>query len=330
MKRLIGTIIALFAFLAIAFVSEVNKQNAARKTPTVGILQTMSHPALDQIHRGIIQGLKDEGYIEGKNLKIDFQNAQGDQSNLKSMSDRFSQENATVTIGIATPAVQSLANTSGNIPVVMGAVSDPLGAHLVKSLTHPGGKITGVQDRQPIASQLALMQEILPKAKNIGVIYTSSDDSSASEYREFRRLAEAKGLKVIPYTITSTNDIEQVAQTMVGKVQAVYVPTDNTVASGIATLLKATNSAKIPVFPAADTMVKSGGLATRCVSQFDMGILTGKMAGQILHGKKPATLPVKRVTHYETVINEKAARELNITIPNSVIQATQKKGRIIK
>ncbi|MDK6779529.1 ABC transporter substrate binding protein, partial [Escherichia coli] len=87
-----------------------------------------------------------------------------------------------------------------------GAVSDPLGAHLVKSLAHPGGKITGVQDRQPIASQLALMQEILPKAKNIGVIYTSSDDSSASEYREFRRLAEAKGLKVIPYTITSTND----------------------------------------------------------------------------------------------------------------------------
>ncbi|CPR87345.1 ABC-type uncharacterized transport system%2C periplasmic component [Chlamydia trachomatis] len=117
---------------------------------------------------------------------------------------------------------------------------------------------------------------------------------------------------------------------MVGKVQAVYVPTDNTVASGIATLLKATNSAKIPVFPAADTMVKSGGLATRCVSQFDMGILTGQMAGQILHGKNPAALPVRRVTHYETVINEKAAHELNITIPNSVIQAAQKKGRIIK
>ena len=124
MKRLIGTIIALFAFLIAAFVVEKNKQNAEQSQQVVGILQTMSHPALDQIHQGIIQGLKDEGYSENKNIKIDFQNAQGDQSNLKSMSDRFNQKNAAVTIGIATPAVQSLANESGNTPVIMGAVSD--------------------------------------------------------------------------------------------------------------------------------------------------------------------------------------------------------------
>ena len=254
---------------------------------------------MDQIHRGIIKGLEDEGYREGKNIQIGFQNAQGDQSNLKSMSDRFNQRNAAVTIGIATPAVQSLANESGDTPVIMGAVSDPLGTHLVKSLNHPGGKVTGVQDRQPIPAQLKLLRTILPKAKRIGVVYTSSDDSSASEYREFRKLAEKEGLTVRPYTITSTNDIEQVAQTMAGKVQAVYVPTDNTVASGIATLLKATNEAKIPVFPAADTMVKSGGLATRCVSQFDMGVLTGHMAGQILKGKNPADTPVRKVTSYE-------------------------------
>lgn len=231
MKRLIGTIIALFAFLVAAFVIEVNKQTTAQKEKVVGILQTMSHPALDQIHRGIIKGLEDEGYREGKNIQIGFQNAQGDQSNLKSMSDRFNQRNAAVTIGIATPAVQSLANESGDTPVIMGAVSDPLGTHLVKSLNHPGGKVTGVQDRQPIPAQLKLLRTILPKAKRIGVVYTSSDDSSASEYREFRKLAEKEGLIVRPYTITSTNDIEQVAQTMAGKVQAVYVPTDNTVAS---------------------------------------------------------------------------------------------------
>lgn len=330
MKRLIGTIIALFAFLVAAFVIEVNKQTTAQKEKVVGILQTMSHPALDQIHRGIIKGLEDEGYREGKNIQIGFQNAQGDQSNLKSMSDRFNQRNAAVTIGIATPAVQSLANESGDTPVIMGAVSDPLGTHLVKSLNHPGGKVTGVQDRQPIPAQLKLLRTILPKAKRIGVVYTSSDDSSASEYREFRKLAEKEGLTVRPYTITSTNDIEQVAQTMAGKVQAVYVPTDNTVASGIATLLKVTNEAKIPVFPAADTMVKSGGLATRCVSQFDMGVLTGHMAGQILKGKNPADTPVRKVTSYETMINQKAANELNIHIPDSVIKAAQKKGRIIK
>lgn len=330
MKRLIGTIIAIFAFLIVAFVMELKPENSKQSMPTVGILQTMSHPALDQIHKGIIQGLKDEGYTNGKNLKIDFQNAQGDQSNLKSMSDQFQNKNAAAVIGIATPAVQSLANESGNTPVIMGAVSDPVGTKLVKSLKHPAGKVTGVQDQQPINAQFNLIKTIMPKIKTIGVIYTSSDDSSAAEYREFKNLTEKDGLKVRAYTITSTNDIEQVAQTMAGKVEAVYVPTDNTVASGISTLLKATNAAKIPVFPAADTMIKPGGLATRSVSQFDMGVLTGKMTGQILKGKKPENTPVQRVKKYETIVNQKAAHELNIQIPDSVIQAAQKKGRIIK
>ena len=330
MKRLIATIAAIFAFLIVAFVSEINKKNQEAATPTVGILQTMSHPALDQIHDGIVQGLKDEGYINGKNLHIIFQNAQNDQSNLKSMSDQFQNKNAQAVIGIATPAVQSLANESGTTPVIMGAVSDPVGTGLVKSLKHPGGKITGVKDQQPISAQLNLIQEIMPKLKTIGLLYTSSDDSSTGEAREFKKLAQKQGLTVKSYTITSTNDIEQVAQTMAGKVQAVYVPTDNTVASAMATLLKATNNVKIPVFPAADTMVKSGGLATRAVSQFDMGVLTGKMTAQVLKGKKPEDMPIQTVHKYETVVNLKAAKELGINIPNSVLQAAKKKGSIIK
>lgn len=330
MKRLIATIIAIFAFLTADFFFENNKQQAQKKAPTIGILQTMSHPALDQIHHGIIRGLKEESYFNGKNIHIDFQNAQGDQSNLKSMSDHFQNENAKVVIGIATPAVQSLANEHGNTPVIMGAVSDPVGTGLVKSLQHPGGKVTGVQDRQPIQAQLALIKKIMPHIKQIGAMYTSSDDSSVFEYQEFKKLAEKEGITVKSYSITSTNDIEQVAQTMVGKVQAVFVPTDNNVASGIATLLKATNQAKIPVFPAADTMVTPGGLATRCESQFDMGVLTGKVAAEILKGKKPASTPVKRLTTYETVINLKTAKKLHIKIPNSVIKAAKKKGKIIK
>ena len=330
MKKLIGTIIALFAFLVVAFVSDTQQNAKNQKIPTVGILQTMSHPALDQIHKGIIQGLKDEGYVNGKNIKIDFQNAQGDQSNLKSMSDRFQNEHAAAVVGIATPAVQSLANESGNTPVIMGAVSDPRGTKLVKTLEHPGGKVTGVRDQQPVAAQFDLIKTVMPKVKTIGVIYTSSDDSSAAEYREFRKIAEKNGITIRPYTVTTTNDIEQVAQTMAGKVQAVYVPTDNTVASGMATLVKATNAAKIPVFPAADTMVNAGGIATRSVSQFDMGVLTGKMTAEVLKGKKPADMPVRKITKYETIINQKEADLLNIQIPNELIKAAEKKGRIIK
>lgn len=330
MKKLIATIVALFAFLIAAFFIENKQENNLTAKPTVGILQTVSHPSLDEIHRGIIAGLKQSGYINNKNIKIEFENAQGDQSNLKSMSDKFLQHNAKVTIGIATPAVQSLANEPGNTPVIMGAVSDPISTGLVKSLQKPGGKVTGVKDREPIKQQLELIKTFIPNIKNIGVVYTSSDDSSTSEFKEFKQLAQKDGINVRAYTITSTNDIEQVAQTMSGKVQAVYVPTDNTVASGFSSLIKATNSAKIPVFPAVDSMVKSGGIATICVSQYDMGVLTGKMAAKVLKGENPATMPVETVTNYSTVINEKAAKELNIQIPRSLIKNAQKKGSIIK
>lgn len=330
MKKLIATIVALFAFLIAAFFVENKQENTTTNKPVVGILQTVSHPSLDEIHRGIIAGLKQSGYVNNKNIKIEFENAQGDQSNLKSMSDRFLQHNAKVTIGIATPAVQSLANEPGNTPVIMGAVSDPVGTGLVKSLQKPGGKVTGVKDREPIKQQLELIKTFIPNIKTIGVVYTSSDDSSTSEFKEFKQLAEKAGINVRAYTITSTNDIEQVAQTMAGKVQAVYVPTDNTVASGFSSLIKATNSAKIPVFPAVDSMVKSGGIATICVSQYDMGVLTGKMAAKVLKGENPATMPVETVKNFSTVINEKAAKELNIQIPKSIIKQAEKKGSIIK
>ncbi|MBP2058687.1 putative ABC transport system substrate-binding protein [Lactobacillus colini] len=330
MKKLIATIIALFTFLVIAFFVENKQKNDSLATPTVGILQTMSHPSLDEIHRGIISGLKQAGYSNNKNIKIEFENAQGDQSNLKSMSDRFLQHNAKVVIGIATPAVQSLANEPGKTPVIMGAVSDPTGTGLVKSLNQPGGKVTGVKDREPIKQQLSLIKTFMPNIKDIGVVYTSSDDSSTSEFKEFKSLAQKDGINVHAYTITSTNDIEQVAQTMAGRVQAVYVPTDNTVASGFSSLVKATNSAKIPIFPAVDSMVKSGGIATVAVSQFDMGVLTGKMAAKILKGQDPATTPVETVNSFATVVNEKAAQKLNIHIPQSIINQAKKKGSIIK
>lgn len=244
------------------------------------------------------------------------------------MSDRFQNENANLTIGIATPAVQSLANEQNQTPIVMGAISDPLATGLVKSLAHPGGRVTGVQDKQPIKAQLELMKTIMPHLSKVGVIYTSSDDSSAAEAKDFKKLAQAEKIRVLTYTVTSTNDIEQVAQTMAQKVQAIYVPTDNTVASGFSALLKAANGTKIPIFPAADTMIKQGGLATRSVSQVEMGILTGKIAGQILKGRKPSDIPIQRITTYQTVINLQTAKQLNINIPNAILQAAHQKGRI--
>ncbi|PWG00061.1 tryptophan ABC transporter substrate-binding protein [Levilactobacillus bambusae] len=330
MKRLLSFIAALIAFLAFAFVRENHQQTTVAKVPTVGILQLMSHPALDSIHRGIIKGLADEGYHVGKNVKIDFQNAQNDQSNLKTMSTRFVNENVSAMIGIATPSAQALANATTKTPIILGAITDPKGAGLVKSNTHPGGNITGVSDQAPLAEQLDLIQKIMPNMKTLGIIYTSSDDSATAQYHKFKALCQQKHVNLKAYSIANTNDLNQVSQQMVSEVDAVYVPTDNTVASAMQTLVANANHAKVPVFPAVDSMVKAGGVATMSINQYDLGVETGKMTAKILAGKAtPADTPIHFVKHGELVVNPTQADKIGITIPNSLIKEAKAHGEVV-
>lgn len=331
MKRLYALIAIIVIFLGFAYVGEGGTGKPATVAkPTVGILQLMSHPALDAIHHGIIHGLKEEGYRPGKNIKIDFQNAQNDQSNLMTMSNRFVNEDADATIGIATPSAQALANATSKIPIVLGAVTDPQGAGLVKNNQRPGHNITGVSDQAPLKEQLGLIKQVMPKMKTLGIFYTSSDDSAAAQYKQFKTLCAQEHIRLKAYSISNTNDVDQVSQQMVQNVDAVYVPTDNTVASAMQTLIKNSNAAKIPVFPAVDTMVKSGGLATYSINQYKLGVLTGKMTAAILKGKKPANTPVKFIRHGDLILNMKEAKRLGITFPSSLVKEAQKKGEIIK
>lgn len=330
MKRLIAAISALVIFLGYAFLYE-SKQETKQEKPTVAILQLMTHPALDSIHHGIVDALKENGYVPGKTIRLDYQNAEGDQSSLKTMSDRFKNENSAVMIGIATPAAQSLANVAnGKTPVVMGAISDPIGAGLVKNIKHPGANITGVIHKEPVKQQVKLIKTIMPNVKVIGGLHTSSDDSSTAEFKEFKQLAEKEGIKVKDYTITSTNDIDQVSSTMASEVEAVYIPTDNTVASGFSTVVKNTDAKKIPVFPSVTTMIKQGGIATVSVSQYELGKMTGQMAAEILAGKKPGNMALRYVKLGQTYINLKHAEELGLDVPKTALNQAQKKGSIIK
>ncbi|AKP65150.1 ABC-type uncharacterized transport system, periplasmic component [Levilactobacillus koreensis JCM 16448] len=331
MKRMYSLIAILLIFLGFAYVKDTHQQSATKaKVPTVGILQLLSHPALDAIHKGIIHGLAEEGYHVGKNVKIDFQNAQNDQSNLKTMSARFVNENADAMIGIATPAAQALANASSNIPVVLGAITDPKGADLVKSNTHPGNNVTGVSDQAPLKSQLKLIQRIMPNMKTLGIIYTSSDDSATAQYHQFAALCKEEHVKLKAYTIASTNDLNQVAEQMVSQVDAIYVPTDNTVASAMQTLVSTANAKKVPVFPAVDTMVKAGGLATLSINQYKLGVETGKMTAAILKGKNPADTPIHFERQGEMTINLSQAKKLGITLPDSVVKEAKTHGEVFK
>ncbi|QEA31134.1 tryptophan ABC transporter substrate-binding protein [Secundilactobacillus malefermentans] len=333
MKRLYSLIAIILVFLGFAFVRQQPSQQSTRtqKTQTVGILQLMSQPALDTIHKGIMKGLADEGYKPGKNLKVDFQNAENDQSNMKTMSSRFVNENADAMIGIATPSAQALANASDKIPVVLGAITDPKGAGLVKNNKRPGGNVTGVSDQAPLKAQLDLIKQIMPKMKTLGIMYTSSDDSATAQYKQFKALCKKENVTLKAYSISNTNDVDQVSQQMLSNVDAVYVPTDNTIASAMQTLVANANSAKVPVFPAVDSMVKDGGLATLSINQYKLGVETGKMTAQILKGKlNPATTPIHFFRSGEMTINLKEAKKLGITLPKSVVEEAEKNGEVFK
>jgi putative ABC transport system substrate-binding protein len=286
--------------------------------PKVAILQFMKHPALDDINKGIHEGLSESGYHDGKNIKIMYENAQGDQSNLKTMASKFENANADVSVGIATPAAVSLANTITNKAVVFSASTTPIQSKLVKSYKHPGGNVTGVSDQAPLAAQLKMMRKFVPDLKNLGVIYTSSDDSASIQAKQMMDLAKKAGLQVKPYTISSSNDLNQTAKQMVAnnQVDAVFVPTDNTIAGAMPTLIDSTNAAKVPVFPTVDTMVAEGGLAAESINQKKLGVQTGKQVAQILAGKQPKDLPVGFIKKGDLVINKSQLARLGLVLPN--------------
>lgn len=321
MKKMIGFIICLVALLTVAFFTTKTETVTKEEKPMVGILQLTSHPALDLIYKGIVDELNDAGYIDGETMTLDFQNAQGDQSNLNSMSTRFVSRGADVMVGIATPSAQALANSSQDIPIVLGAVTDPEGSGLVKSNEAPGGNITGVSDLTPIKEQFSLIKEILPEAQTIGILYSSSEDNSIVQADQAIEIAEEMGLDTQVMTVSSTNDVAQVASTLAAQVDAIWVPTDNTIASAMNTLVSAADSNLIPVFPAVDTMVEEGGLATVGLDQYELGRLTGEMVVAILNGDAdPATTPIRYLDQGDIIINEEKAEQLGITIPTQVLE----------
>ena len=329
MKRMYTVIVLLLGFLGIAFFTE-NYGTIKQRVPKVGVLTLMHHPALDQIYKGFIDELAKEGYHNGKNIKIEYENANGDQSNLKTMANTLTNNNPTVLFGITTPASQALANSTNKTPIILGAVSNPQGAGLVKNNHHPGGNISGVSDLAPIHQQLTLIKQFIPNLKTLGVIYTSNDSSGVTGYHQIARECKKMHIQLKAYSISNSNDLNQVSQQMLSQVDAVIVPTDNTVAGAMQTLVKNANAVNKPIFPATDTMVKQGGVATYSVNQYKLGVMSAKMTVKVLKGKKIGNMPIEYVQHGEPVLNIKQARKLHLQIPAQFEHEAQTKGEVYK
>lgn len=326
MKKVLAAFAAIYLFLAAALFINIKPAAQKSKEVRVGVLTLMRHPALDEIYRGYKAGLAKSGY----KVKIDYQNANNDQSNLKTMAEKLVNSQDQVLFGITTPSSQALANATKKKPIVLGAVTDPKRAGLVKNNKRPGGNITGVSDRAPIKQQLKLIQRFLPRLKTLGIIYTSSDSSAVSGYKQIVSYCKQMGINYKAYSISNSNDLNQVSQQMLTQVDAVIVPTDNTIAGAMQTLVKNANAAKKPVFPAAGTMVKDGGLATYSVDQYQLGLIGAKMTVQILQGKKPGNMAIRYVEHGTPYLNLKEAKKLGTKVPASFLKEAKSKGTIYK
>lgn len=280
------------------------------------MVQLVEHKALDEANKGFIDALAARGFKEGTNVKFDFQNAQADQSNLRNIAQRFTSNKVDLIGAIATPAAQTMANATKTTPIVATAVTDFEIAKLVKNNEKPGTNVTGSSDMAPIDTLVELILKIYPETKKVGTIYSSSEINSERQVQLFKDIAKAKNLEVREATVSSVNDIQQAAQSLVGKVDVLYVPTDNTIASAVPALLKITETAKLPVFAGEGGMTKEGCFASVAIDYYELGKIAGNMAADILEGKsKPQDMAIQFQKEFKTLISESSLKNLGTKLP---------------
>lgn len=305
--------------LVVTALTGCSSKKDSDKTYKIGVSQYTTHDALNAAYDGFIDGLAEAGYKEGENIEIDFQNAQGEASNCNTVASKLVNDNPDLILAIATPAAQSLVNLTQDIPIVVTAVTDPEESGLVATNEAPGGNVTGTSDLNPIKEQMALLQQLVPTAKKIAILYCSSEDNSKFQAELAAEAAANIGIETVEATVSNTNDIEQVVQSLVNKVDAIYAPTDNIIASGMSTVSMIANANGIPVICGESGMVEKGGLATYGLNYYNLGKQTAAMAIKILTGEaKPADMPIEYLENVELTINEDVAAELGITIPEDL------------
>lgn len=281
----------------------------------IGISQFITHQSLDATREGFVDELGKQGYIEGKNIEIDLQNAQGAQRNLKTISQQLA-ESSDVVLAIATPSAQSLANTTQTTPVIFSAVTDPVSAKLVESREHPGGNVTGTSDQSSdaISTQINLIKKVLPKAKTIGILYTQSEPNSVVQKDEAKRLLEEKGFTVVEKTILDSNNVKAAAESLMAEVDMVFVPTDNIISSTMETVKQVSIKHKVPVFGGSTEMIAVGGLYNYGTNYEELGRQTARMLIRVLKGENPENIAVELPEKLELHTNQEMAEALGIDI----------------
>lgn len=292
--------------------------NEVKEMYTIGINQLVQHDALDASREGFIEGLKEKGFEEGKNLKIDYQNAQGDIAIAKTISDQFVTSKVDMIFAIATSSLQASYNATKDIPIVFTAVTDPIGAGVAESWESSGTNVTGTSDMVSMEKQLSLLTTLVPDIKTLGVIYNSSEANSLAQVQELKKEAEKNAIDIKEISVTTVNEINQNLNAAIGSIDALYAPTDNTVASAYDLVGNICVNKNIPILCGEEAGVSKGGLCSIGIDYFKLGKEAGYKAAEILNGAKPEDIEISTLSDMSITINTDVAEKLNITIPEDI------------
>lgn len=297
-----------------------SSQQASDKQLKIGIVQIVEHPALDAARDGFIAEMAKQGYNNGKEVVFDKQSAQGNMDTATSIVQKFQGDKVDMIFAIATPAAQAAAQNIKDIPVVFTAVTDPVVVGLVKSMEKPGANLTGTTDMNPVEDQLALVKDLKADAKKVGIIYNAGEANSKVQVDLAKSASSKFGLEIVEASISSPTEVKQAAESLVGKVDAIYLPTDNMVVSSIAAVVGVAEANKIPVIAGEENSVKSGAIATYGIQYDKLGAQTADMAVKILKSEaKPADMPVEKQAEMKLIVNKKAAEKMGVTLPQSLL-----------
>lgn len=291
----------------------------ADENKTVAITQIVEHPALDAVHQGVRDELADQDYRDGDNLTLLFESAQGNSAIASQIARKFVGEGPDVIVAIATPSAQTVAAAARQIPVVFSAVTDPVDARLVKDLDAPGANITGVTDMLPLEHHMDMLLRIMPDAKRIGTVYNPGEANAVALAEQLEGVLAGRDITLIKAAATKTSEVLGAARSLVDKVDAIYLTTDNTVISAAEAVISVGERADIPVFAADTATVTRGAIAALGFDYYDVGRQTGKMVVRILEGSNPASMPVETVKKLSLFVNPQAGERMGLTIPQDVI-----------
>lgn len=296
----------------------------AEDTRVVAITQIVEHPALDAAHQGVVDELAERGYRVGENLRVMHESAQGNSAIASQIARKFVGESPDVIVAIATPSAQTVAAAARDIPVIFSAVTDPVAAKLVKSWEAPGANITGVSDMLPIEKHLDLLQRMLPDAKRIGTVYNPGEANAAALVELLEERLSARGLELVKGAATKTSEVLGAARSLVGKADAIYLTTDNTVISAAEAVISVGERAKIPVFAADTATVERGAVAALGFNYYNHGRQTGAMVARVLEGATTADMPVEIMEELDLYVNPEAGERMGITLSEDLIQEAVK------